>query len=55
VFTRSPGIDIIKLRKEFALADLLTYKLLCCYKVLEVIVVYKYNNQDSSALEFSSL
>jgi hypothetical protein len=54
VFARSLGTDIIKLGKEFALADLLTYKLLCCYKVLEVIVVYKYSNQDSSALEFSS-
>jgi hypothetical protein len=55
VFARSPGTDIIKLGKEFTLADLLTYKLLCCYKVLKVIVVYKYSNQDSGALEFSSL
>jgi hypothetical protein len=44
VFARSLGTDIIKLGKEFALADLLMYKLLCCYKVLEVIVVYKYSN-----------
>jgi len=54
MFTRSPGTDIIKLGKEFALVDLLTYKLLCYYKVLKVIVVYKYSNQDSGALEFSS-
>jgi hypothetical protein len=55
MFARSLGINIIKLGKEFALADLLTCKLLCCYKVLEVIVVYKYGNQDSGALEFSLL
>jgi hypothetical protein len=55
VFARSPGTDIIKLGKEFALADLLTCKLLYCYKVLEVTVVCEYSNQDSSALEFSSL
>jgi hypothetical protein len=44
MFARSLGTDIIKLGKEFALVDLLTYKLLCCYKVLKVIVVYKYSN-----------
>jgi hypothetical protein len=55
VFARSLGTDIIKLGKEFALADLLTCKLLCCYKVLKVTVVCEYSNQDNSALEFSLL
>jgi hypothetical protein len=44
MFTRSLGIDIIKLGKEFALVDLLIYKLLCYYKVLKVIIVYKCSN-----------
>jgi hypothetical protein len=44
MFARSLKTDIIKLGKEFALVNLLMCKLLCYYKVLKVIVVYKYNN-----------
>jgi hypothetical protein len=44
MFIKSLRTDIIKLRKEFTLVDLLIYKLLCYYKVLKVIIVYKYSN-----------
>jgi len=47
--------DIIELREEFALIDLSTGKLLSCYKVLKVLVVYKNNDKVTSALEFSLL
>ena len=47
--------DIIELREEFALIDLSTGKLLSCYKVLKVLVVYKNNNKVTNALEFSLL
>jgi hypothetical protein len=44
LLSRSPRVDIVKLRKELALANLLACELLSCYKVLKVTVIYKYSN-----------